>query len=214
MGLMKWLERLGLLVNNPDDPTKTWVRDPNLEIVLDLDAGTFCGVAFGESVDRLSGLGRCEKFRNCIARWEADDDNEVEIEHSSTDEIRSRDLDYWSDGFSLSTTWNWRFQHLILLNAQEGKSKRYRHGIKYKAASMNLSEESDTALIERGFGEPHRVFKDSDSDFDPPSCIHRQTWEYRLPRALVSFHFNEDRRLAVVAVLPVEGLLGELARES
>ena len=42
------------------NPTRDWQPQRGLEITCDLDNETFCGVAFGERVERLSKLGPTE----------------------------------------------------------------------------------------------------------------------------------------------------------
>lgn len=44
----------------PGNPTRDWPRDVDFQLVIDLDAGTFCGVRFGESVVPLRRLGPVE----------------------------------------------------------------------------------------------------------------------------------------------------------
>lgn len=39
------------------NPTFDWVEDPQVPLVLDFDAGRFCGVALGEPLERLRFLG-------------------------------------------------------------------------------------------------------------------------------------------------------------
>jgi hypothetical protein len=42
------------------NPTREWRAQPGLELVLDLDDESFCGIRLGERADRLQKLGRAE----------------------------------------------------------------------------------------------------------------------------------------------------------
>lgn len=44
----------------PGNPTRDWPRDADFPLVVDLDAGKFCGVRFGESAVPLRSLGPVE----------------------------------------------------------------------------------------------------------------------------------------------------------
>ncbi len=44
----------------PGNPTRDWSRTDGIPLVVDLEAGTFCGVRLGESIAPLQGLGPVE----------------------------------------------------------------------------------------------------------------------------------------------------------
>ena len=78
------------------NPTRDWQPQRGLELVCDLDNETFCGVAFGERVERLSKLGPTEvagTARKGIYEYPsrgftciAEDGKFVEVELSFVDE--------------------------------------------------------------------------------------------------------------------------------
>jgi hypothetical protein len=56
--------RMGLLDNLLNrNPTRDWQPQRGLELVLDLDQETFCGIGFGDPVARLTKLGPAEDAR-------------------------------------------------------------------------------------------------------------------------------------------------------
>jgi hypothetical protein len=55
---MSWWQ----IIRNWNNPTRSWRRDSDRELVLDLDSHTLCGVTIGDPIDRLSFLGPATRW--------------------------------------------------------------------------------------------------------------------------------------------------------
>lgn len=79
------------------NPTRKWVRTPGLELILDLDSNTFCGVGFGRSYEDFSFLGPCDEFSEMNCQCVDPDGNLLGGSE------KSYSLSYNSDGFDIET---------------------------------------------------------------------------------------------------------------
>lgn len=77
------------------NPSRKWVRTPGLELVLDLDRNTFCGVGFGHPYGEFSFLGPCDEFNEMDCQCV---DPAGNLLGGST---KSYSLSYNSDGFDI-----------------------------------------------------------------------------------------------------------------
>lgn len=97
----------------PNDFTLKWKRDPNIDFLLDLDEGAFCGVRFGDPVQAFQSLGSAESFQTMYCSSSRDDsDNSVYTGHFPQ-------LKYVSDGFMLTCTPNLQFVNVFMVFTNE-----------------------------------------------------------------------------------------------
>lgn len=136
------------------DPTAKWTRDRDMRIVLDLDAGTFCGVPLGEPVERLRRLGQCSDVD--FTKNEPCPDCDCGLrEHGPKFWTH---LDYASDGFFIGCSPS-LILDLICVTLQPvlGVATPYRHTIVRNAQEIWPATILDANAIQGIFGPPDEI---------------------------------------------------------
>jgi hypothetical protein len=125
----------------PPNPTKKWVADPSVPLVVDLDGHHLCGVGLGEPFERLAFLGP--------ARLDWDFGFPAKGVSVGVEEGR---IDSFTIYFNpAATPW-----------FKDGGMASFTGSLRYRGRELTLSEISREDTLLRTFGEPY--WRDADDD--------------------------------------------------
>ncbi len=132
----------------PGDPTRDWTRDPDLEIVVDLDKGAICGVGTGDSFEQLSGLGPADSCQ-LVGMSEGHGRLFRKIEYF-------HDLKYFDLGLSMMCTPDNKLQWFFLLlgGDDEPRMEPFNGILRCNCAPVDLTRSTTEAPVIEGLGRP------------------------------------------------------------
>lgn len=130
-------------------PTEKWVRDPSLDLVVDLDVPSLCGVGLGEPVQRLRALGpaTCSEFAVYFESREGGSLGRLEQKH---------ELDYRGLGLVCTYTRDWRLDsfRIHLCDDAELEATAFTGVVLFAGQVVHFTNLASREAVQGTFGSP------------------------------------------------------------
>jgi hypothetical protein len=159
--LRRLMERFVFLFT--PNPTRKWMRNPDIDLILDLDTSTFSGIGLGDAYASVSFLGPCDEFTRmtgvCV------DENGRRIGKPT----KSYTLQYHSDGTNFGVDKKFSiesFAFYVLPDAESPQSKPYAGKLIWNRQEVGLMAIGDVDSFRSIFGSPE-VEHEFPEDDDP-----------------------------------------------